>query len=285
MYILSDYDDALKLILDKGAKKTNRTGVATRAIFCMQSRYQINEYFPIATGRKLKPEAIFAELLWFLSGSSNNEDLKKLGANFWTPWVDENFEKKHNFVPGSFGPLYGFQLRNFGGSYNKGIKGEGYGHKGVDQLKYVLDLLKNSPDSRRILWSLWNPQQMHQMRLPPCHYSFQFYVEDDKLSGVLTQRSCDFPVGVPFNIAFYSALIYMVAQQTGFKPHEFIHWTADSHIYEDQIPAVKEYLDRDKPDSPKLKLKKADDIDSYNLDHFKLEGYKPQPILKIPVAV
>jgi len=297
-YILEPYDDALTQILRKGDLKKNRTGVDTISIFCMQSRYRIDEYFPLLTRRSIRPQSLFAELLWFISGNTNNNKLKELGCNFWTPWVDEEFEEKHKFVPGSFGPLYGFQLRHFNGIYHNGDQNcfrrdhygsepdnYCYGEGGFDQLAYVLEQLKTNPDSRRILWNLWNPKQLDKMRLPPCHYGFQFYTYENKLSGVLTQRSCDFPVGVPFNIAFYSALIYMVAQQTGFEPYEFIHWTADSHIYVDQIPAVEDYLARDKPGSPKLNLRKAEDIDSYKVEDFQLEMYNPLSHIKIPVAV
>lgn len=285
-YVLDPYDDALSQILKKGNLKRNRTGVDTYSIFCIQSRYRIDEYFPLITRRSIRPKSLFAELLWFISGSTNNDKLKELGCGFWTPWVDKEFEARHSFVPGALGPLYGFQLRHFDGNYNHGIEDNyGYGFKGFDQLKYVLEQLKTNPDSRRILWNLWNPNQLEQMRLPPCHYGFQFYTYENKLSGVLTQRSCDFPVGVPFNIAFYSALIYMVAQQTGFEPYEFIHWTADSHIYVNQIPAVEEYLSRSKPGSPTLNLRKAKDIDSYGVEDFDLKEYNPLPHIKIPVAV
>jgi thymidylate synthase len=309
MYVMKDYDSALERILKEGVRKENRTGVDTIALFGIQSRYRIDEYFPFLTGRKLRFESMIGELIWFLSGSTNNEDLKNLGCKFWTPWVDEEFEKKHGFAPGSFGPVYGFQLRHFGGEYGNGIGGEKntlnncvtiidvetddaddhhysmYGTGGFDQLAYMMDRLKNHPDCRRILFSLWNPQQMHQMRLPPCHYTFQCFVHDGKLSGELTQRSCDFPVGVPFNIAFYSAFIYMLAQQTGLEPYEFVHSTVDSHIYANQIEAVEEYLARSKPDSPKLELNKAEDIDLYKPEDFVLKDYEPQPTMKFEVAV
>lgn len=303
MYVMKDYDLALERILKEGVRKENRTGVDTIALFGIQSRYRIDQHFPFLTGRKLRFKSMIGELIWFLSGSTNNEDLVDLGCKFWTPWVDEEFEKKHGFVPNSFGPVYGFQLRHFGGFYGNGARDQTecivdvetddcddhmtdlYGHGGFDQLAYMMDRLKNHPDCRRILFSLWNPKQLHQMRLPPCHYTFQCFVHDGKLSGELTQRSCDFPVGVPFNIAFYSAFIYMLAQQTGLEPYEFVHSTVDSHIYANQIEAVEEYLARPKPDSPKLELQKADDIDLYTPDDFVLKDYEPQPTMKFEVAV
>lgn len=292
MYLMRDYDEALKLILNEGVTKENRTGVKARSVCGIHSRYRIDEYFPIITGRKIWPKAIFAELVWFISGSTNNNDLKRLGANFWTPWVDEEFEKKHGYAPGCFGPLYGFQLRYFGGCYGNGIDEETpkYGFGGYDQLSRMVRLLREDPDSRRNLFSLWNPKQLDGMRLPPCHYTFQVYSHKDSegqrwLSGMLTQRSCDFPVGVPANIQFYSALIYLLAQQTNHLPYEFIHSTVDSHIYEDQIPGVVEYLVRDKPPSPKLTVEKAPSIEDYMPNHFVLHDYNPQSAIDIPVAV
>lgn len=331
-YIMQAYDDALRLILDKGVWKENRTGVRTKAVFGIMSRYDISERFPLVTGRKIPSRSVFGELLWFISGSTNNQDLQKMGVNIWTPWVDEAFERKHGYAPGCLGPVYGFQLRHFGGQYGNGIggfsgisyanmaaekpedwtdegrkklvdegrtkdyfvdterapsprKGNWYGSGGVDQLAYIIKLLKENPNDRRIIFSLWNPAQLEQMRLPPCHLYFQLFVHDGKLSGMMIQRSCDFPVGVPFNIAFYSALIYMLAQQTGFTPDEFVHVTNDSHVYEDQIPAIEEYLARPKPESPRLKLHKATDIYSYILEDFELADYAPLEAIKIPVAV
>ena len=304
-YVLDDYDDALGMILRWGVWKTNRTGVRTKAVFGIQSRYPIDKAFPVLTGRKLPTKAIWAELLWFLSGSTNNQDLVDLGANIWTPWVDPEFEKKNGYAPGCFGPVYGFQLRHFNGYYGDGAGGDPrfppisldfngnpfpstpipYGHGGVDQLADMVKKLKETPDDRRILFSLWNPAQTPYMKLPPCHILYQCFVHEGKLTGMLTQRSCDFPIGVPFNIAFYSALTVILAQQCGLEPWEFVHSTADSHIYEDQIPAIQEYLERGKPASPRLVVKKAADIYSYKVEDFQLEGYDPQPAIKIPVAV
>lgn len=284
-YVCQPYDDALQEILDTGVRKTNRTGVETIAVFCIEKRYNISDRWPLITGRKLTTKALFGELLWFLEGSTNNNRLRELGCNFWTPWVDEDFEKKHGFEPASFGPLYGFQLRHFGGNYNKGIVNSSYGRNGVDQLLNMVETLKTDPDCRRNLFSLWNPQQLGQMRLPPCHYTFQLFVHDGKLSSCLTQRSCDFPVGVPFNIGFYSALTYMLAQQADLEPYEFIHSTKDSHIYVDQIEKIEEYLAREKPDSPRLEIRRAEDILSYTPKDFQVLDYHPQPKMDFPVAV
>lgn len=287
-YLMQPYDDALTEILENGVERTNqRTGIKTLSIFGMLKRYRLDQdAFPIVTRRKMFPKSVWGELIWFLSGSTSNDDLEKQGCKFWRPWVDEEFTKKHGFEEGTFGPVYGYQLRHFGGSYNKGIHNDAYGRGGFDQLDWVVNRIKEDPSCRRTLWTLWNPQDVAQMRLPPCHLLYQVLVDDERrLTGILYQRSCDFPVGVPANIQFYSALTVMIAQQTGCTAHEFVHNTADSHIYWDQIEAVKEYLSLPALDSPKLEITKADDIYSYTPDSFVLTDYECGPKLEIPVAV
>ena len=288
MYLMSPYDSALQEILDSGVERTNkRTGIKTLSIFGMSRRYRLDtEYFPILTRRKVWPKSVFSELLWFLSGSTNNNDLKDLGCNFWTPWVDEEFTDKHHYQPDVFGPVYGFQLRHFGGNYNKGHHNEAYGHGGFDQLDWVVNRIKEDSSCRRTLWTLWNPNDIAKMKLPPCHMLYQVLVDDERrMTGIMYQRSCDFPIGVPANIQFYSALTIMLAQQTDCTPHEFVHMTADSHIYEDQLDAVREYLDTPIIDSPKLTIEKADDIYSYSVDSFKITDLQSGPKIEIPVAV
>ena len=313
MYLMKPYDDALVEILENGVSRTNqRTGIKTFSVFGMLKRYKLDTgYFPILTRRKVWPDSVFAELIWFLSGSTSNEDLKKLGCKFWNPWVDDEFTKKHGFVDGVFGPVYGFQLRHFGGVYGDGTgvwedqyvdapiefggmrrektgrrKVKEYGDGGFDQLKWGVERIKEDPSCRRTLWTLWNPQDVSQMKLPPCHMMYQVLVDDDRrLTGIMTQRSCDFPVGVPANIMFYSALTCMIAQQTDCVPHEFVHSTADSHIYADQVEAVREYLEAPIVDSPKLEIRKADDIFSYQPSDFVVSEFTPGPKIEIPVAV
>lgn len=306
MYLMQSYDDALKEILENGVSRTNkRTGIKTRSIFGMQKRYKLStDRFPILTKRKVWPKSVFSELLWFLSGSTNNKDLEALGCKFWQPWLSEEFEEKNGFAPGSFGPVYGFQLRHFGGYYGNGIGGRydtqdkircdsgfdhprnAYGEGGFDQLDWVINRIKEDHSCRRTLWSLWNPNDVAQMRLPPCHMGFQILVDDDRhMTGIMTQRSADFPIGVPANIQFYSALIVMIAQQTDCVPYEFVHTTHDSHIYEDQVDAVKQYLELPVIDSPKLEIKKAKDIYSYSPDDFVVSEFTSGPRLEIPVAV
>jgi thymidylate synthase len=288
MYLMQPYDDALQEILDHGVEKSNvRTGVKTLSIFGMCKRYPLHTpFFPIATRRKIWPMSVFSELLWYLEGSTSNDRLVELGCKFWTPWVDDDWTKQRNFEPDAFGPVYGFNLRHFGGNYNKGIHGTGYGFGGFDQLEYVMDRIKKDTSCRRIIWSLWNPKELDNMRLPPCHLLFQILIDDERrMTGIMYQRSCDFPVGVPANIQFYSAITCMLAQQTDCKPHEFVHMTADSHIYWDQIGAVEEYLKLPVIDSPKLEIKKAKDIFSYTPDDFVLTDFNCGPKLEIPVAV
>lgn len=294
MYITQPYDDALKFILENGEKKPNRTGIDCLTIFSLTQTYRIDERFPLLTKRKLSPKAVFAELLWMLSGSTDNAKLVKLGANFWTPWADpkhpENkaFYEKHHFPEGFLGPVYGFQMRHFGGNYAPGCNGSDCipGEEGFDQISWLLDEIKTNPSSRRLIVSLWNPVDMHMMRLPPCHYCFHVFIDNQKrMSLLLNQRSCDFPVGVPANIQFYSALCCMLAQQTGYMPYQFIHHTEDAHIYVDQVDKVKEYLDREPKPSPRLTLNKAKDIFSYKVSDFVIEDYDPHPPMKVPVAV
>ena len=313
MNLMKSYDIALQQILETGADRTNkRTNIKTKSIFGMCNRYRLDtDYFPILTRRKVWPKSVFAELLWFLSGSTNNEDLKKVGCNFWTPWVDHEWEKKNGFSENTFGPVYGFQLRHFGGEYGNGIGGKSgttetccpnqeanlngewldagdsvYGAGGFDQLAWVVNRIKEDSSCRRTLWTLWNPQDVAKMRLPPCHMLYQVLVDDDRrLTGIMYQRSCDFPVGVPANIQFYSALTMMIAQQTDCTVHEFVHMTADSHIYGDQIQAMEEYLQLPELDSPKLKINKAADIFSYKLEDFEITDSVSGPKLEIPVAV
>lgn len=287
MYLMHPYDEALQEIFLNGTPRTNkRTGIKTLSVFGMCKRYKLDtDYFPILTRRKVWPKSVFSELCWFLSGSTSNHDLKKVGCNFWTPWVDHEWEKKHGFADEQFGPVYGFQLRHFGGSYGDGT-GPDYGKGGFDQLKWVVERIKQDHSCRRTLWTLWNPLDVDKMRLPPCHMLYQVLVDDDRrLTGIMYQRSCDFPIGVPANIQFYSALTHMIAQQTDCYPYEFVHMTADSHIYADQMDAVKEYLALPHIDSPKLEIKQAKDIFSYTPDDFVLHGFESGPKLEIPVAV
>jgi len=280
-YILQEYDNSLEYILRNGERKTNRTSIDTLSVFGIQNRYKIDTYFPILTKRKMFYKSIFAELLWILSGSTNVNDLEALGSKIWSPWRNKEFELKNNYSDGELGPIYGWNLRHFGEDYNNRNNSPG----GFDQLKYIVNELKNNKDSRRILFTYWNPNNLDKAVLPPCHHTFQLNVSGDKLSGMLYQRSADYIIGSCANIQFYSALIYILAQQVGLKPYELIYSTGDTHIYVNQIEAIEEYLSRPSVDSPKLVVNKAQDIFSYKIDDFKIEDYNPLEAIKIPVAV
>jgi len=285
---MQPYDDALQYVLDNGERKTNRTGVDTLSVFGYQMRFNIAERFPILTKRKMFYKSIFAELLWMLSGSTNVNDLETMGSKIWTAWRDKDFEARNGYADGELGPIYGFQMRHFGGNYPMRNLLD---HNGFDQITYLVNELKNNPSSRRMVMSLWNPNDMckvevgNEARLPCCHYSFILNVTNDKLNGMLVQRSGDLPVGSPANIQFYSTLIYMFAQQANLIPGELVYSIADMHIYVDQIPMVKEYLSRANKDSPKLNLNKVDSIFNYNVTDFIVEDYFPGEQIKFPVAV
>lgn len=286
-YLLDQYDNALKEILTEGTWKTSkRTGLRTKYVSMLTKKYRLDlDAFPIVTKRKMYPKSVFAELLWILSGSTNNNDLKRLGASFWSKWTDKDFEEKNNFTEGSLGKIYGFQLRYFDGYYGNG-EGEEYGKNGFDQLNYVIERIKEDYSCRRIMWSLWNPKDLSQMKLAPCHWAYQITIDDDGLlTGNLIQRSADYPIGVPANIQFYSALTIMIAQQTGYKAHKLNHVCIDAHIYENQINQVEEYLKLPEIDSPKLEIKKADNIFSYKMEDFVLKDFNCGPKIEIPVAV
>lgn len=257
----------LQLIMDKGTVKTDRTGVGTKSIFGHQMRFDLSEGFPLLTTKKVHLKSIIYELLWFISGDTNVRYLQEHGVSIWDEWADEN---------GDLGPVYGHQWRSFptpnGGS--------------VDQLSQVLDLIKNHPDSRRMLVCAWNPAEIDKMALPPCHCLFQFYVANGRLSCQLYQRSADTFLGVPFNIASYALLTLMIAQVCDLKPGEFIHTTGDTHIYLNHFEQVKEQLSRTPRKLPRMILNPdVKNLFDFKYDDFKLEGYDPYPAIKAPVAV
>lgn len=280
MYILKEYDDALKNIIENGFRKSNRTGIDTLTIFGSNCRYKIDERFPIPTKRKYAYKSIFSELLWMLSGSTNVADLENRGSKIWSAWRDSDFEYRNGYGDGDLGPIYGHSFRNFGGNYK--VK------NGFDQVKYLVEELKKNKYSRRALINLWDPNVMttDKVKLPTCHYAFQVLVDDkDRLTGVLTQRSGDWLPGVSSNVFFYSALLYMIGQQVDLKPYELVHNVADCHVYINQLDAAKEYLNRPEIDSPKLILNKASDIFNYQLSDFNVVDYSPGESIKVPVAV
>ena len=262
----NQYETFLKYVFEHGTPKSDRTGTGTRSVFGYQMRFNLEEGFPLVTTKKLHLRSIIHELLWLLQGASNIGYLKENGVSIWDEWADEN---------GDLGPVYGVQWRSF-------PTPDG-GH--VDQLANVVEQIRSNPDSRRLIVCAWNPGQIDKMALPPCHCLFQFYVADGKLSCQLYQRSCDIFLGVPFNIASYSLLTHMVAQQCGLGLGDFVWTGGDCHIYDNHVEQVQLQLSREPRPYPKLVIhRKPDSIFDYKFEDFEIVGYDPHPHIKAPVA-
>lgn len=259
---MKQYLDLLRNILENGEKKEDRTGVGTISLFGTQTRYNLNDGFPLLTTKKVHLKSIIHELLWFLRGDTNIKYLQDNGVRIWNEWADEN---------GDLGPVYGKQWRNF---------------NGVDQITNVINTLKTNPNSRRIIVSAWNPQHVDKMALPPCHTMFQFFVINNKLSCQLYQRSADCFLGVPFNIASYALLTMMVAQVCDLELGDFVHTTGDTHIYLNHLEQVNLQLTREPYPLPKMKINKdKKDIFSFEYEDFELMDYQCHPTIKGVVAV
>jgi thymidylate synthase len=261
------YHDLMRHVLEHGHKKEDRTGTGTLSVFGYQMRFDLAEGFPLLTTKKVHLKSIIYELLWFLQGSTNIAYLKAHGVTIWDEWADAN---------GNLGPVYGYQWRNW-------PKPDG---THIDQITQVINAINKNPDSRRLIVSAWNVADVDQMKLPPCHAFFQFYVADGKLSCQLYQRSADIFLGVPFNIASYALLTMMVAQVCGLKLGDFVHTLGDAHIYLNHLDQVNEQLSRDCRPLPTMHINPAvQDIFSFKFDDFTLENYDPHPAIKAPVAV
>ena len=264
---MKQYLNLLQRILDEGAVKTDRTGTGTKSIFGHQMRFDLKEGFPLLTTKKLHLRSIIHELLWFLRGDTNIQYLHDNKVTIWDEWADEN---------GELGPVYGHQWRSWP-DYDGGT---------IDQIANVVDLIKNHPDSRRMIVSAWNVAEVEKMALPPCHTLFQFYVADGRLSLQLYQRSADTFLGVPFNIASYALLLQMMAQVTGLEPGEFIHTTGDTHLYLNHLDQAHLQLTREPRPLPRMVLNpEVKDLFSFCYEDFQLEGYDPWPHIKAEVAV
>lgn len=264
---MQQYLDLMRHVRDNGIRKEDRTGTGTLSIFGYQMRFDLAKGFPVVTTKKLHLRSIIHELLWFLQGDTNIKYLHDNGVSIWDEWADEN---------GDLGPVYGYQWRSWPTPNGESI----------DQIKLLLDQIKNSPDSRRLMVSAWNPACVDQMALPPCHCLFQFYVAEGKLSCQLYQRSADIFLGVPFNIASYALLTLMVAQECGLEPGEFVHTFGDAHLYSNHLEQVETQLAREPLSLPSMKLNP--DISSvfdFSYDDFELVGYEAHPHIKAPVAV
>ena len=293
-YVMREYDKALKDIYDNGFEiEGDRTGVGIRTKFGITTKVDISERVPILSKRQVAWKSIVKEILWIISGSENINDLEAMGSGIWTPWKDDNFTEAGGFKQGSIGYGYGPNLRHFGGDLND-LKN----NPGKDQLAEIVELLK-SPEgrkSRRILFTLWRADKIgkYDVKLPPCHHTYQFLVSPDpvtkelnRLSCFMYQRSADYPIGVGMgNLLGGTLFTYMLAQQCGLIPHELIHSASHCHIYHNALDATKEYLDRnEEPNSPILKIEKAKDIFSYTPEMFSIEDYNPLPKIFFPIAV
>ena len=271
------YHDLLTHILENGTRKTDRTGTGTQSVFGYQMRFDLQKGFPLVTTKKIHFKSVVYELLWFLKGETNIGYLQENGVRIWNEWADEN---------GDLGPVYGHQWRN-------------WNSEGIDQITQAIELIKNNPDSRRIIVSAWNPSVMPdtsqsfaanvsqgKAALPPCHAFFQFYVADGKLSCQLYQRSADVFLGVPFNIASYALLTQMMAQVCGLEVGDYVHTFGDVHIYTNHQEQVELQLQREQRPLPQLRLNPAvDSIFNFDYSDIELLNYDPHPLIKAPVAV
>jgi thymidylate synthase len=264
---MRQYLDLMRHVLDHGTVKTDRTGTGTRSVFGYQMRFDLEEGFPLLTTKKLHLKSIIHELLWFLSGDTNIRYLKEHGVRIWDEWADAD---------GNLGPVYGAEWRSWptpdGGS--------------IDQIALVVDQIRRTPDSRRLIVTAWNPADVGKQALPPCHCLFQFYVADGRLSCQMYQRSADIFLGVPFNIASYALLTMMMAQVTGLRPGDFVHTLGDAHLYSNHIDQARLQLARDPRPLPTMKINpEVNSIFDFVYADFVLEGYDPHPHIKAEVAV
>lgn len=273
---MRQYLDALKDVLENGHDRNDRTGVGTRASFGIYMRFGMSDGFPALTTKKLAFNVMKGELLWFISGSSDNKELNKLGCYIWDANGAADYWKPKAKFEGDLGRVYGVQWRDWRSANGKHI----------DQLTDVIERIKTNPTDRRLIVTAWNPGELDEMVLPPCHMFFQFFVAGDNLSLQMYQRSADMFLGVPFNIASYSLLLHMVAQVTNLVPYEFIHVLGDAHIYKNHFDVVKEQLTRKPTKLPKLWLNpEITSIHDFRMEDIKLLDYVPQPAIKAPMAV
>lgn len=264
---MKQYHDLMRHVLEHGVKKEDRTGTGTVSVFGYQMRYNLAEGFPLLTTKKLHTKSIIHELLWFLKGDTNIKYLKDNGVRIWDEWADAD---------GNLGPVYGYQWRNWPTPDGKHI----------DQITQVIDMIKNNPDSRRLIVSAWNVADINNMKLPPCHAFFQFYVANGKLSCQLYQRSADIFLGVPFNIASYAVLMMMVAQVCDLQLGDFVHTLGDAHLYSNHIEQANLQLTRDLRPLPTMRINpNIKSIFDFTIDDFTLENYDPHPHIKAEVAV
>lgn len=293
---MKQYKEALQYILDNGKDKEDRTGVGTRSVFGYQMRFDLQKGFPATTTKKLAWKSVVSELLWFLEGSGDERRLAEIlygtrddsKKTIWTANAEADYWKPKAHYKGDLGRVYGVQWRDWQSPdtyYHPGLKGAITVARKIDQVENLINGIKNDPTSRRHILSAWNPGELDQMALPPCHVMSQFDVTDGKLSCQLYQRSCDMFLGVPFNIASYSLLTHIIARECGLKIGDFIWTGGDCHIYNNHFDAVKEQLSREEKPLPTLFMTVGKQINEYTVDDFVLEGYNPHPTIKAEMAV
>lgn len=264
---MKQYLDALKFVLENGTVSTDRTGTGTISSFGLTMRFDLSKGFPLVTTKKLHLKSIIHELLWFLKGDTNIRYLQENGVSIWNEWADEN---------GNLGPVYGAQWRKWPTER----------HDQIDQIAKLIETIRTKPDSRRLIVSAWNPAEVEFMALPPCHMLWQARVLDGKVNLMLTQRSGDMFLGIPFNIASYALLTHMIAHVTGYQVGEFVHSIGDAHIYSNHVEQVREQLTREPREMPALEIARhVDVIDDFRFEDFLVSGYDPHPAIKAPVAV
>jgi thymidylate synthase len=277
------YHDLLRLILERGRERTDRTGTGTLGIFGHQMRFDLREGFPLITTKKLHLKSILVELLWFLRGDTHVKPLQDAGVRIWNEWATAGQTARFGRAEGDLGPIYGHQWRNFGAT----LREDGtYASDGVDQIARLLRELDQNPSSRRLIVTGWNPHEADRVALPPCHTLFQFYVQDGELSCQLYQRSADVFLGVPFNIASYALLTLMIAHVKGLRPGEFVHTLGDAHLYKNHLEQAKLQLTREPRPLPRMHIaRKTTDLFELKYEDFVLEGYDPHPHIAAEVSV
>ncbi|MDA3961386.1 MAG: thymidylate synthase [Planctomycetota bacterium] len=282
---MRQYLDLLQHVMDHGAVRDDRTGTGTRSVFGHQMRFDLRSSFPLLTTKKVHLRSIIQELLWFVSGRTDNQWLNDRKVTIWNEWATAEQCARFGRQEGDLGPVYGHQWRNFGAT--RQADGS-YARDGFDQLRWLLKEIQTNPSSRRLIITGWNPHEADQVALPPCHTLFQFYVDTarQELSCQLYQRSGDIFLGVPFNIASYSLLTMMVAQVTGLKPGDFVHTLGDAHLYSNHLEQAATQLAREPRPTPRMLLNpEVTDLFAFTYEDFTLDGYDPYPGIKAPVAV